>query len=165
MSTDRETTRVVRSWLEEGVTRLPDRVLDAVLDQVPATPQRRSWWPPRTFTDVNRHAQAAIAVATVLVVAVVAYSLLPGRAMPPGGQPTPTPQPTEVPRIPATGLIEPGTYRMGIGPYFLVTVPPGWESVTDGMGLRKHRDPERRFPAHHIAARGHEAGWKSRDLG
>jgi len=38
MSTDRDTTRIVRSWLDEGVTVLPDRVLDAVLDQVPATP-------------------------------------------------------------------------------------------------------------------------------
>ena len=42
MSTDRDTTRIVRSWLEEGVTELPDRVLDAVLDQLPATPQRRA---------------------------------------------------------------------------------------------------------------------------
>ena len=38
MSTDRDVTRIVRSWLEEGVTALPDRVLDAVLDQLPATP-------------------------------------------------------------------------------------------------------------------------------
>ena len=45
MSTDRETTRIVRSWLEEGATALPDRVLDAVLDQVPTTRQRRPWWP------------------------------------------------------------------------------------------------------------------------
>ena len=42
MSTDRDVTRIVRSWLEEGVTALPDRVLDAVLDQLPATPQRRA---------------------------------------------------------------------------------------------------------------------------
>ena len=49
MSTDRDTTRIVRSWLEEGVTALPDRVLDAVLDQVPATSQRRSWWPAWRF--------------------------------------------------------------------------------------------------------------------
>ena len=28
MSTDRETTRAVRSWLDDGVTKLPDRVLD-----------------------------------------------------------------------------------------------------------------------------------------
>ncbi len=45
MSTDRETTRIVRSWLEDGVTRLPDNVLDAVLDQLPSTHQRRAtWW-------------------------------------------------------------------------------------------------------------------------
>ena len=35
MSADRDADRIVRSWLEEGVTALPDRVLDAVLDQVP----------------------------------------------------------------------------------------------------------------------------------
>ena len=54
MSTDRDTTRIVRSWLEEGVTALPDRVLDAVLDQVPATSQRRPWWPARRFREMNK---------------------------------------------------------------------------------------------------------------
>jgi hypothetical protein len=38
MSSDRDVTRTVRSWLEDGATALPDRVLDAVLDQIPATP-------------------------------------------------------------------------------------------------------------------------------
>ncbi|HET9085635.1 MAG TPA: hypothetical protein VFN41_14655 [Candidatus Limnocylindrales bacterium] len=41
MTAEVDTTRVVRAWLEEGVTRLPDRVLDAVLADVPSTPQRR----------------------------------------------------------------------------------------------------------------------------
>ena len=53
MSTDRDTTRIVRSWLEEGATALPDRVLDAVLDQVPATPQRRPLWPAWRFRQMN----------------------------------------------------------------------------------------------------------------
>jgi hypothetical protein len=53
MSTDRDTTRIVRSWLEEGVTALPDRVLDAVLDQLPATPQRRAAWPVRRLLDMH----------------------------------------------------------------------------------------------------------------
>ena len=54
MSTDRDVTRIVRSWLEEGVTALPDRVLDSVLDQVPATPQRRvTWWPARRLPAMN----------------------------------------------------------------------------------------------------------------
>ena len=60
MSTDRDTTRIVRSWLEEGVTALPDRVLDAVLDQVPATPQRRSWWPARRFTQHEQPTRASV---------------------------------------------------------------------------------------------------------
>ena len=41
MTAELDTTRVVRAWLEEGVTHLPDRVLDAVLADVPTTPQRR----------------------------------------------------------------------------------------------------------------------------
>ena len=40
MTAELDTTRVVRAWLEEGVTHLPDRVLDAVLADVPTTPQR-----------------------------------------------------------------------------------------------------------------------------
>ena len=53
MSTDRDVTRIVRSWLEDGATALPDRVLDTVLDQLPATPQRRAWWPARRLREMN----------------------------------------------------------------------------------------------------------------
>jgi hypothetical protein len=98
MSTDRETTRVVRSWLDEGVTSLPDRVLDAVLDQVPTTPQRRSWWPARRIDQMNTYAKLIATAAAVLVVAVVGYQFLPGRSGP-GGQttaPSPTPAPLAV---------------------------------------------------------------------
>ena len=54
MSADRETNRIVRAWLEEGVSALPDRVLDTVLDELPATPQRRASWPVRRFGEMNR---------------------------------------------------------------------------------------------------------------
>ena len=77
MSTDRDTTRIVRSWLEEGVTALPDRVLDTVLDQVPATPQRRSWRPTWRFVPMNTYSKLAIAAAAVVVVAVLGYNLFP----------------------------------------------------------------------------------------
>jgi hypothetical protein len=93
MSTDRETTRVVRSWLDDGVTKLPDRVLDAVLDQVPSTPQRRSGWSAWRSYRMNTYAKVAVAAAAVLVVAVVGYQLLP-RNGGPGGQPTDAPSPT-----------------------------------------------------------------------
>ena len=49
MSTERDINRIVRSWMEEGVTALPDRVLDAVLDQIPATPSAGPGWPARRF--------------------------------------------------------------------------------------------------------------------
>ena len=32
MRTNPDVTRAVRSWLDEGVDRLPERVLDSVLD-------------------------------------------------------------------------------------------------------------------------------------
>lgn len=95
MSTDRETTRVVRSWLEEGVTRLPDRVLDAVLDRVPTTPQRRSGWSAWRSYRMHTYAKLAAAAAAAIVVAFVGYRLLPGNGGV-GGQPTvaPSPSPT-----------------------------------------------------------------------
>lgn len=80
MSTDRDVTRTVRSWLEDGATTLPDRVLDDVLDQLPATPQRRAWWPARRLPDVNNTAKLAMAAAAVLVVAFLGIRfLLPGQ--------------------------------------------------------------------------------------
>lgn len=49
MSTDHETTRTVRSWLKSHPDASADRLLDAVLDRLDTTPQRRfAWWPART---------------------------------------------------------------------------------------------------------------------
>lgn len=72
MSFDPETTRVVRSWLDHGVTQLPDRVLDAVLDQVPATPQHRaaSRLVRRTPT-MNKFVGIGFGAAAALVFAVI----------------------------------------------------------------------------------------------
>ena len=145
MSTDRETTRIVRSWLEEGVTALPDRVLDAVLDQVPATPQRRSWWPSRRFAQMNKLVPAAVAAAAVLVVAVIGYNLLPRISEP--GTPTtnPSAQPTVVPTVAASPsrTLTPGLKTVTIRPYagdspaqddsiaFTVQYPGAWEYGDD----------------------------------
>jgi hypothetical protein len=127
MSTDRETTRVVRSWLEEGVTALPDRVLDAVLDQVPATPQRRSWWPAWRSNDMHTYAKLLAAAAAVLVVAVVGYQFLP-RNGGPGGQPTITPSPSQA-------LLAHGTFTAQVGDGYTVDLNAtgGASSVTGSM--------------------------------
>ena len=54
MTTDLDTTRIVRSWLEEGPTTLPEALLDDVLERLPTTPRRRAlrpaWRSPRAAT-------------------------------------------------------------------------------------------------------------------
>jgi hypothetical protein len=99
MSTDRDVTRIVRSWLDEGATALPDRVLDAVLDQVPATSQRRTLRPAWRYREMNNALKLAIAAAAVVVVALVGINLLPGRGGVgvPGPSPTPSPTPSSIP--------------------------------------------------------------------
>lgn len=114
MSTDRDTTRAVRSWLEEGVSALPDRVLDAVLDQLPATRQRRAgWW--RAWRLIRTHkamAYSGVAVALLLVVA-QGIGLLaqpgPGRGASVG---VPAATPNELPAG-GTMLVADTTYVVG----------------------------------------------------
>ncbi|MGH2455242.1 MAG: hypothetical protein ACRDHD_03170 [Candidatus Limnocylindria bacterium] len=96
MSTDRDTTRIVRSWLDEGVTQLPDRVLDAVLDRVPATPQRRATWWPAWRSPFMNTARIALATAAVVASAVIGYQLLGGPGVG-NSQPTATPSPSVSP--------------------------------------------------------------------
>jgi hypothetical protein len=78
MSTDRDTTRIVRSWLDEGVTQLPDRVLDAALDQIPATPQRRLSWPAWRRPSMNTYLRTSLVAAALLVAAVVGLQVFSG---------------------------------------------------------------------------------------
>jgi hypothetical protein len=136
MSADRDTTGIVRSWLEDGRTTLPDRVLDAVLDQLPATPQRRAWWPARRFP-MNTTARFLGAAAAVAVVAGIAVLALP-RAGGPGGTPSIPPSavpPSAVPLMlgssPGTDL-PPGTYLID-DPFPVratLTIPAGWSLYT-----------------------------------
>jgi hypothetical protein len=92
MSADRDVDRIVRSWLDEGVTRLPDRLLDAVLDQVPATPQRRSLWPARRFPVMNNPALRLGFAAAALVLAVgLGASLMSGPQVGSAASPSPSP--------------------------------------------------------------------------
>ncbi len=99
MSTDRDTTRIVRSWLDDGVTALPDRVLDAVLDEVPATPQRRAtWWPVRRPPTMNTYLRYGVVAAGLLIAVIVGAQLIGSRNITsPGPTPTPQPSPTAEP--------------------------------------------------------------------
>ncbi|MDQ2934009.1 MAG: hypothetical protein M3R49_03330 [Chloroflexota bacterium] len=126
MSSDRDVSRTVRSWMEEGVTALPDRVLDAVLEQIPATPQRRAWWLAWRFPGMKTLAKLAIAAAAVVVVAVVGINLLSagggfgrsGPALSPTPTPTPSPTPSPTPTLspPATPAPRHSARPAGVNP-------------------------------------------------
>ena len=149
MSADRETTRIVRSWLEEGVTALPDRVLDAVLDQIPATRQRPAWWPARRLPQMNTPIRIATAAAAVVVLALIGLNLVPrtggvgsGGGAPstpaPTATPSPTTGPTPVPTLPQSGQLAPGTYRSN---FMAFTLPAGWSAFDGWAALKGNGDP------------------------
>lgn len=135
MTSDRSATRIVRSWLEEGVTALPEQVLDAVLDQLPATRQRHRGW--RRLRDRFR-AQKALAYAGaaifLVLVATGGVGLLtqpnPGRGAG-AGRPAIAALP-----LPAEGnVLQPGaTYRVGSPLPVRITfvAPAGWSACRIG---------------------------------
>jgi hypothetical protein len=127
MSSDRDTTRAVRSWLREGVTELPDRVLDQVLDQLPATRQRRSWWKIWSRSVASRSLPIALAAVVLLAIVGVA-TVSPSLDVGGGGQPSaPTPtSPQVLPEYPRA--LAPGTYFIDDPFPVRVTfeVPEGW---------------------------------------
>lgn len=157
MSTEPETTRVVRSWLEDGVTVLPDRVLDAVLDQLPATPQRRATWPARRLPEMHSAIKLALGAAAVVAVSLLGLSLLGGGGAPsiggaspappssPAASPSPAPSPDPDPTPPpvaANGTAVPaGEYYMPITSTAraVVTVPDGM--IGEGWAITNGQEP------------------------
>jgi hypothetical protein len=73
-----------------------------------------------------------------LAVLLVASAVITGCSSSPSAVSPAAASPTKAPRLPETGPIQAGTYRMETGPALLITVPAGW--VSTGTGVRKHFD-------------------------
>jgi hypothetical protein len=128
MSADRDVTRIVRSWLEEGRTALPDRVLDAVLDQLPATPQRRATWPARRSFNMTIQSRIAVAIAAVIALALIGALALPrvtGVAGPGGSQQQGVPAASASDSGAAAAPSTPVVFASTLYPYS-ITLPIGW---------------------------------------
>jgi hypothetical protein len=150
VSTERDVERIVRSWMDEGVNALPDRVLDLVLDQLPATPQRRAGWLARRFPPMNNTLVRVALVAAVLVVAVIVGANLlqqpsvgPSPSVEPSASAAPSATASPPPRLDLipTGVLAPGTYEIDLAfPVRLTfTVPDGFEhgrGGSDGVGIQ-----------------------------
>ena len=143
MTADRDTTRVVRSWLRTDEHESADRVLETVLSRLDTTPQRRRMLPSRRLAQMNTQLKLLIAAAAVVVVAVVGYQLLPRTGsvggQPPTAPPTPTPVATPAPQAPTAGptatlpAIPPaGALAIGRHPLTLEGVPFTFEIAHTG---------------------------------
>jgi len=82
----------VRSWLREDGHENADRVLDTVLDQLNATPQRHAGWLARRFQIMNSNGlRFGIAAAAILIVAILGIGFFRPTNT---GEPQATPPPT-----------------------------------------------------------------------
>ena len=139
MTAPRDPDRLIRAFLAEGQTELPDRTYDAVRDSIDHTRQRVVIGPWRE-PQMSNLARIMIAAAAVLVVAVVGINLRPGD---PGGvgataslSPSPSPSASASPVVlPDSGDLDPGTTyfieKPDVTPVrFTLTVPAGWETIS-----------------------------------
>src|SRR6266545_2817499 len=122
MSAPRDLDRLLQSFLTDGPLELPDASYDEVRSRMDQQRQRAfigSWRTP----DMNRYLKIGLAAAAVLVIAVVAFNLLPGSAAP-GGEPSATPEPTATPAAPSAAPSE--AADLPLGPYALTTADGQW---------------------------------------
>jgi hypothetical protein len=117
--------------MDEGVTQLPDRVLDLVLDQIPATPQRRAGWLARRFPPMSNTMRLGIAAAVVVIAAIIGFNYVNSNVG--SDEPTPTPTQTAIPTVepppvdftghPGEGAeLDPGAYRITYASPVQVTI-------------------------------------------
>jgi hypothetical protein len=126
MTSERDTNGHVRDWMRDGDFPLPDRVLDAALEDVSTTPQRRgAIWRLGALRLPNNLAAVA---AAILVVAILGATFMAGRFIGTPQSTTP-PAPALLPAV--DGPVPGGTYRID-APFPIeatIEVPDtGWSS-------------------------------------
>jgi hypothetical protein len=117
---DADATRALRELFADDATVLPDRVLDAVVAELPVTRQQRGPW--RLFAMPPQALALAGLAAAIAVVVTVAVFQAPGAIIGPAGMPSPTPMPTPTPTVEPTATptatVVPGYW----------SAPPCWET-------------------------------------
>ena len=151
MSTNRDFDRIASDWLAQGPAQLNDRVLDAALDEVHVTHQRRRPAVPWRTPTMSMPLRLAAGIAVVAVLVGSFYFLAPRGGI---GGPSPSPDPvcktaegynTSCANIPASAPPLPALDATFASPShgFQVRYPSGW-TVTPGTGswpLGTSRDP------------------------
>jgi hypothetical protein len=155
MSTERETTRIVRSWLLVDEHESADRVLDMVLDQLDTTPQRRAtWWPARRTSTMSSALKIGLAAVVVALAALIGINYFgTSNVGGPGidsSTSTAQPSPSSTPPTPSStpvGLLPEGPHSLAteeevdgqLGIPITVTIPaPNWYGEPGSGVLQKN---------------------------
>ena len=143
MTTPRDPDSLLAAYLADGIDVLPDRVVDAVLDEAHRTRQRVVFGPRRTPV-MNSTFKVILAAAAVIAVVVAGISLLPRNDAAVGGPSSASPSAnastgpsasaspavSEFPGV--SDDVAPGTYLWSAGGTtpadVTFTVPAGWTS-------------------------------------
>lgn len=100
MTTDRDLDRIAKAWLADGPEELSDRVIDAAVDQIHLTRQRRTVGVPWRLPTMTTPARVvAAAVIGVLVVGSTLFILGRPGSSGVGGAPAPTMAATATPTV------------------------------------------------------------------
>ena len=159
-TTDREVDRAIRSWLHADRHEDASRVAGAVLDQIEATPRRRTtWWPARRTPIMNKIVTFGLAAAAVVVALFAGAQLFSPSGSgigAPGVEPTPTstvePIPDPTPSPSALGGLPEGPFLIADGkeegetvhPPLTITIPaPGWNGDEAGGILLRGGEAEK----------------------
>ena len=135
MTAQRDPDQFVQSYLEAGLTELPDRAYDAVRSEIDKTRQRAVIGPWR-LPLMNNLSRFAIAGAAILAVALAGVYFVPklGGIGGPGATPTLSPSPSPLAAAPLTeGALAPGAYyadesRVNNVAGLTFTLPAGWSA-------------------------------------
>ena len=124
--------RILDAFLAPEGDRLPDRVLDAALDDIARTPQRRALRVPWRFPLMPALSRTATIAAVVLVAAVGAGGLIYLNSTGPGGiGGRPTPSPTPIPTATAASTPSPAPSQVAPG----ITAWTTYTSAVHGFTL------------------------------
>jgi hypothetical protein len=129
---------VLEAWFLEGPMEMPERLFEAVLDQVERVPQRRLARLQLRFADMTTTARLlAAGAAAVLVVGIGFFALGRGPDPGPGVSPSPSALATESPTPPAPGSEVPTSLRHPyLGPLRSVAGVPQSDVSTIRFRLR-----------------------------
>ena len=131
---------VMRHWLDDGPSTMPDRVVRVVAERIALEHQRPARHLSRRQRAMNPALRIIAAIAAVIAIAIVGWTVLPIGSSEIGGPPTSAPPaPTDAPSLTVTAA--PGAYRWPASllagtyttslawdvPFTLrFTVPEGW---------------------------------------